>query len=722
MNATGKKKKAKNQNKNMADSRLQIIVDLVDKASTKLKGITGGLENFSSKAASTGLKMTAFGTAVGLALKTTVDASNELTNSLIGLSSVATAFGSDAGKAKEAAISLASDGLMSVSDAATGLKNLLASKFSLPEAITLMNAFKESAAFNRQSTLGFGEAIRGATEGLKNQNSILVDNAGVTKNLSNILTEAGYSAQDLNRAATDTGVRMALYNGILKETNAFTGDAARLSDTLAGAQARLETQVFMLKASMGEALSPSLEKVIKQMSEYLDKAMKWIKENPELTATILQITAALAAFTVVMGILLGVVAILTSPITLIVAALILLGAALYFFIKQIKDGIKEVRENFPKAIQYLKQVISDWYNDLKNKAINFKNDIINKITEAWSDLVNYVKTKIQEFINLFVGIGISIGNGLTAVWNGIKQVFSDFFGGMLQIAKFGIALVVGAFLLGFEALGIDLGAVWGNIKEGISEFTSWIGDKFSKMFDWLSEKTGEATGWLSEKWHGFWDDTKEVTNTVSTEINEKVGTWLDGQVAKHTESLTKQANTYFEKYQQIKTLTLDLYNYVSGIVKEKLKIAVEEINTFLEPIKQAFSNIWEAVKSATVSALNGVKDIVKGMMNGIIDMINSMIGAINKVATKGAEGLGISIPQIGKIPRLAKGGIVNSPTLAMIGEDGPEAVIPLNKKNAPGNMGTTINIVVNGDVTGEELIEKIGNALTRKLQLSTAVV
>jgi hypothetical protein len=46
---------------------------------------------------------------------------------------------------------------------------------------------------------------------------------------------------------------------------------------------------------------------------------------------------------------------------------------------------------------------------------------------------------------------------------------------------------------------------------------------------------------------------------------------------------------------------------------------------------------------------------------------------------------------------LANGGIVTSPTLAMIGERGPEAVIPLTGPNAGGGMsGNTVNINVNG--------------------------
>ena len=58
----------------------------------------------------------------------------------------------------------------------------------------------------------------------------------------------------------------------------------------------------------------------------------------------------------------------------------------------------------------------------------------------------------------------------------------------------------------------------------------------------------------------------------------------------------------------------------------------------------------------------------------------------------------------------ADGGIVNSPTAALIGEAGPEAVIPLNRMGSMG--GSTVNIVVNGSVTSEgDLVNAIRNAI-----------
>jgi hypothetical protein len=192
---------------------------------------------------------------IGSAISDAVRLSSEFANAFTGLSSVAAAFGTDADSAAAAARRLSADGLLPVKDAATGLKNLLATGFSLPEAVRLMDAFKDSAAFGRQGALSFGDAIRQATEGVKNGNSILVDNAGITKNLSQILREAGKSTQDLGKVSSDASIRQALFNGILKESAAFSGDAARLTDTYVGQLSKLTAQYNTALASMGDVIT-----------------------------------------------------------------------------------------------------------------------------------------------------------------------------------------------------------------------------------------------------------------------------------------------------------------------------------------------------------------------------------------------------------------------------------------------------------------------------------
>ena len=286
----------------MAENReLQLILRLKDEASKKLNKLAD-----SAKKNEEGFKTLALAgsvATVGLifGIKATINASNELASSLVGLNTVAEAFGQNSKVAKQAAIELASDGLLSVKSAANSLKNLLATGFSMPEAIELMKGFKDSAAFNRQGTLEFGQAIEGATQGLKNQNSIMVDNAGVTKNLSIILKEAGFSQMDLMNVTSDATVRTALYNGILKETSTFQGDAAKSAELLQGKQAKLSTSVFNLKASVGDSLAPAIAKLIDLVNPFVNNLTKWIDNNKLLVAVVTGLALSVSLLATAVG-------------------------------------------------------------------------------------------------------------------------------------------------------------------------------------------------------------------------------------------------------------------------------------------------------------------------------------------------------------------------------------------------------------------------------------
>lgn len=313
--------------------------------SERIKGSFNALLGMTAGAGIALHKLTdAFGSAI--------DAANKKQNAMLGLQSVAKAFAQDENKATKAAESLAKDGLLSVGEAAKGLKNLLASGFNLDQATTLMTRFKDSAAFGRQGALSFGEAVASATEGIKNGNSILVDNAGVTKNLSVILEEAGFSAQDLMKATTDTNVRMAIFNGILKETNPQLGDAAKLSDTFAGGQAKAATKVRELKENLGNALQPALAAILEKIVPIIEKVGAWIEQHPKLAAAIAIAAAAFLGLITVLGTLAltigGIIALVGGPFTAILLSIVAVMSAVIAGLivswDKIKAGFQAVKD------------------------------------------------------------------------------------------------------------------------------------------------------------------------------------------------------------------------------------------------------------------------------------------------------------------------------------------------------------------------------------------
>ncbi len=233
-----------------------------DKAAKSTDGLKKKKDELKGSSQAAGVAVGVLAVAVGATLKSafssSIDAANRLDSALIGLQAVAKGMGVSTSEATKAAQDLAKDGLMTVGEAASSLKNLLATGFSLPEAIQLMNAFRDSAAFNRQGMLGFGEAVERATQGVKFGNSALTDSTGLGKNLSAIMKDAGLSIDSAGRAAQDAGVRQAILNGFVKEGAIFQGNAAKYADTAAGKQAAFAAATDKASASVGRSLQPAL--------------------------------------------------------------------------------------------------------------------------------------------------------------------------------------------------------------------------------------------------------------------------------------------------------------------------------------------------------------------------------------------------------------------------------------------------------------------------------
>ena len=135
-----------------------------------------------------------------------------------------------------------------------------------------------------------------------------------------------------------------------------------------------------------------------------------------------------------------------------------------------------------------------------------------------------------------------------------------------------------------------------------------------------------------------------------------------------------------------------------------IKWLAENWHSLWEGIKNAVSGAWnfiEGIINTIGGGIRGMIGLIKNEINGLISLINKAIQAIDAIHVTLPFGMGTIGFNIPTIPLLAEGGIVTKPTLAMIGEAGSEAVIPLSKM---GGMGGGINVVVNvqGSVVQEQ--------------------
>lgn len=233
-----------------------------DKFKSQLKNIDGQANTASSKISSSLAKIgkaaiAAFSvTAIAKFGKECVSVASETANAWIGLNSILTGQGKSFQQAKSFINDYVSDGLVPLNNAVAAYKNLALRGYSSDQIKKTMNALKNSATFARQSTYSLGDAVQTATEGLKNENSVVVDNAGVTKNVAKMWEDYAKSIGTTRDKLTQEQKIQAEVNGILEETKFQSNDAAIYANTYSGKIAQLNTAFTNMKTAIGNVIQP----------------------------------------------------------------------------------------------------------------------------------------------------------------------------------------------------------------------------------------------------------------------------------------------------------------------------------------------------------------------------------------------------------------------------------------------------------------------------------
>ena len=137
-----------------------------------------------------------------------------------------------------------------------------------------------------------------------------------------------------------------------------------------------------------------------------------------------------------------------------------------------------------------------------------------------------------------------------------------------------------------------------------------------------------------------------------------------------------------------------LVDFIAGTFAGTLDSIFQSISAVIGNIKGIFSGLisfvtgvftgnwqkaWQGVRDIFKNIFGGLMNLIKGPLNSVVDLVNRGIDGINSIGFDlpellGGGHFGLHIPHI---PRLAQGGILRQPTLAMLGEAGAEAVLPL---------------------------------------------
>lgn len=373
------------------------------------------------------------------------------------------------------------------------------------------------------------------------------------------------------------------------------------------------------------------------------------------------------------------------------------------FGKKVKEAWKTLKEN---AIEPTAKAFSTSFMGLVDKAKGRWGELKGEFadTKVWDDLMvvwnlmtkvwGWWGEKVAEVWGFVAGLGMDLSfNKLTFV---LKQL------------EDAIGLVA-------DLIRGDFSGAWEHFKnlmisnkiELVKDNLNTLKEKATEVGAWLAEKFSNAYNAIKEKTKTWWNDhvapwfTKEKWDNLLATIGEAMGiaigkfiafwvvdvpAWWSDKVApwftkkKWQDLFNNFVEAFKTKFNEFKeSFTQKVSDWWENTVKPWFtKEKWQELGTNM---KEGIIGGFKAVVYKIVDIINSVKTSVSSFINGIIDGYNKVAGI-----TPGLKTLPpFSIPPT-KYPQLATGAIATGPTIAMIGEAGKEAVLPL--ENNTGWMDT----------------------------------
>lgn len=337
--------------------------------------------------------------------------------------------------------------------------------------------------------------------------------------------------------------------------------------------------------------------------------------------------------------------------------------------------------------------------------------VAKKVIEWICDVLGDLLTILEGIIDFLTGVFTGDWN---KAWEGIQEI-------VVGAGDFIYNSTIGAIEKIVDAIWNVLMIAWEGYVEMLKNLFTPIVEWFNTnviipLCDFFSELWANITQFSNDCWNNItigwqvassWFDTTVIQPIISffttcwntivqlgtTCWNGIVSAWQGACNWFNTTIITPITTAFTSWGTNIKTIATTAWTNV----KSAWNSATSWFNnTIINPIKTGFSTAWGNIKQKGIGAFNSIKDGCRSAINGIIGFINGLINKINSIGfdmpdALGGGHVGFNIPNI---PRLARGGIVDKPTIAEIGEAGKEMVVPLENTSFVDKLASSLGNAV----------------------------
>lgn len=536
--------------------------------------------------------------------KKCIDSASKVQSAFTGLNSIVQGTGNSFSEAQDFIKKYTADGLVSIEETATAYKNLLSRGYDTSQIEDTLTRLKDSAAFGRQASYDLGEAVVTATEGLKNENSILVDNAGVTKNVAKMWEEYAKSIGKSSTALTQQEKIQAEYKGIMNETKFQVGDAANYTKTFAGQIQQLKFNFNQMTVAIGKVVTPIAQLFIPVINTAITAITKLFEK----------IQVVMSAFGLKMP---NVISKTTNSIAGV-------GESSKTAAKDAVSSAKKMNKAF-SGLDEIHTLSSNKNSGGSTDNSNSGGGIIgasssivtptidsSSISSSVDNIMSFIEPlkniSFDNLLNAFDLLKNSAKELGGTIWDGLKWIYFNL---LVPLSKWTIEDILPSFL---DILSGTLN-ILNKAIEDVKPLFGWLWESFLKpIANWTGgvitsvlQGIGDALNWISK-------------NEIAMSILEGIGIAI-GVIA--------GAIAIYNGVMAVCNVVTGIFSAIMTVLTSPITLVVLAIGALITIIILCVKH-WDDIKNACVKAFETIKttvqngvEKVKGFFNRIIDFVKN---------------------------------------------------------------------------------------------------
>lgn len=379
-------------------------------------------------------------------------------------------------------------------------------------------------------------------------------------------------------------------------------------------------------------------------------------------------------------------------------------------IGKVEDMFKSLRNYITKSFA---PTISSWGNafkNLKQPVADAASSISTSLGKLWNEsliplgtylLEDYIPSIYNSFSETFAPIFTDVmafalqqfASDFDFAVQQIDNLVNDIYMPALDLVKTAFVDVCGILKAEWDKSGGTLLSKFGAFRDSIKEIWNNLYDTVIKPV-WDKIVVGIRELWdnhLKSLWESlvsFFSKLGEAIMTVWNNFLAPLINWIiDVFGPNFVSSFQNIWNTVKAVAGNIIDWFRNIFEAAKGLLDFIIGVFSGDWNRAWDGIKNYFKGVWDALVSILKVPINLIIGMINTLLSGITSAVNTAIRALNKLSFTvpswvpeiGGKKWGFNISQLTtpQIPLLAEGGIIDQPTLAMVGEAGKEAVVPL---------------------------------------------